>query len=188
MQATWNARSGSEICAETPVASGIIQDQTNKCQNYANPSQHWNDWGFHLSFQVIALYRFIYRVFLSLFWKGGGGGWRIMQSWQLTLIDIENDSIKVVYCCLNAIIFCGWLTLIKNNIASKQTKCIINARTMRKFLLNGGRRLKGWGKYQVASHKGGGRCTLSPPPKQETLISMYVECLIPIFRRREASW
>ena len=31
--------SGSEICAETPVASGLITNQTTKCRNYANPSQ-----------------------------------------------------------------------------------------------------------------------------------------------------
>ena len=122
--------------------------------------------------------------------RGEGGGWCIMQSWQLTLIDIENNSIKVVYCCLNAIKFCGWLTLIKNNIASKQIKSIINARTTRNFLLKGGEDSREGENIRggVASHEGGGRCTLSPPPKQETLICMYVECLIPIFRRREASW
>ena len=39
MSATWNAGSGSEICAETPVAPGIIPNHTTNCQNCANPSQ-----------------------------------------------------------------------------------------------------------------------------------------------------
>ena len=38
MPYTWNAGSSSEICAETPVASGILPNQTTKCWSYANPS------------------------------------------------------------------------------------------------------------------------------------------------------
>ena len=38
MPATWNADSVSEIYAETPVASGIIPNQTSKSRNYANLS------------------------------------------------------------------------------------------------------------------------------------------------------
>ena len=38
MPATWNSGIGSEICAETSVASGIVPNQTSKCRNYANLS------------------------------------------------------------------------------------------------------------------------------------------------------
>ena len=81
MPATWNAGFGSEIYAETPVASGIIPNQTTKFSwlapktetvdtgsnfkvgsntlGFAKYFRRWDDWGFHLRFVILGLKDFL---------------------------------------------------------------------------------------------------------------------------------